>query len=88
MCAMFEDTANLEDSYCMLPSQLPILCNSQGFYFQRNGRSVDFDSIKERLDVILLGSGKMPEADRTVTGRAMSRFLFNADQDDAYMAQV
>jgi hypothetical protein len=82
MCAVYENTADLEDPYCELPPQLPILSNSQGMYYVGpSGRQIDFDSIKERLDVIDLKNGAMPEADRTVTGAAMSYFLFNPRSD-------
>lgn len=83
MCAMMIDTAELQDPYCTLPANMPILNNNQSTYFGVE----DWRSLKRRIDVVELEGGALPEEwdeNLEISGAALSYFLFNEDQDHLY----
>ena len=66
MLCLYENSAKFDNRYLKrLPANLQILSNTQGMFYHKNGRRVDFCSIHERLEEICLQNGRLPKVPPT-----------------------
>ena len=82
---MFEDSSNLTDPYCTFQPHLPVIANTQGTYYTGgNNTKIDFKSITNRLDMVMLTKGELPTREHhwMITKETMSYWLYNPTSAD------
>ena len=87
---LFEDSANLTDPYCSFEPHLPVIANTQGTYYTGvNNTKVDFKSITNRPDMVMLTKGELPTREHCwmITKESMSYWLYNPTSADILITE-